>query len=192
MMIAIDRSGFDANMPKPFRSWRRTTTYVLMSAFLVWHTLAMVIPPSPSNYLTIFLTKLLKPYLDIFQLRGRWHFFAYDYTPRDSPGDYFRYAITMSNGEKMYFDPIKDLNPLHPEDWYFRDWYLKIINQPDIFGEYAALHFCNKHMELDPVEITFFALKEDRLSVPNYLSGKRPLDEKLTVTNMLATKPCHH
>src|SRR5260370_30682135 len=73
--------------------WRQRLTYLVMSAFVAWHTLAMVIAPAPeSSVLVQTLRAALQPYLTLFRLDNPWNFFAptiggalLPSSPRDGP-----------------------------------------------------------------------------------------------------------
>ena len=52
-----------------WNSWRQRLTYLVMSVFVAWHTLAMVIAPAPdSSVLVGTLRAALQPYLTLFKL----------------------------------------------------------------------------------------------------------------------------
>ena len=94
------------------RRWRVHLAYFAMSAFLAWHTVAMLLAPVPNNNATVGAFRaLFHPYLAIVGLDNSWDFFA----PL-GVGYTFRYVITDARGndipqpiEQFYwFQPSQD------------------------------------------------------------------------------------
>src|SRR5260370_20943170 len=86
--------------------WRQRLTYLVMSAFVAWHTLAMVIAPAPeSSVLVQTLRAALQPYLTLFRLDNPWNFFA-----PTIGGAQLRYSLEGSARAPHTFTPAEPLN----------------------------------------------------------------------------------
>jgi hypothetical protein len=85
-----------------WNSWRQRLTYLVMSAFVAWHTLAMVIAPAPaSSVLVGTMRAALQPYLTLFGLDNRWDFFA----PTIGSGSELHYSVEDAAGARHSFTP---------------------------------------------------------------------------------------
>ena len=132
---------------------RARLTYLAMSAFIVWQTLAVVVAPAPESHLTKSLRVILQPYLTLFWLDNAWDFFA----PDIGKGAKFRYVILDKAGNSHSFVPIDEISWYHPMYRRIIYWYDAIIEDPDTYADRAAELFCRKHADLHPVSI---ALKQ--------------------------------
>jgi len=94
-----------------WNSWRQRLTYLVMSAFVAWHTLAMVIAPAPeSSVLVGTLRAALQPYLTLFKLDNPWNFFA-----PVIGGTELHYSVEDAAGAHHNFTPTpRDAHPLRP------------------------------------------------------------------------------
>src|SRR5439155_16029727 len=53
--------------------WRQRLTYLAMSLFVAWHTLAIIIAPTPTGSgLVQSLRSLVQPYISFFRLDNQW------------------------------------------------------------------------------------------------------------------------
>src|ERR1035438_9528732 len=109
------------------KKWRERLTYIAMSVFVAWHTLAMVIAPAPDSDVTKSLQIVLQPYLTLLRLDSQWQFFA----PTVSEGSRFRYDIQDRTGKIHTFMPAEELSWFHPNFIWFRSWYYRIMDDPD-------------------------------------------------------------
>src|SRR5258708_22597475 len=91
--------------------WRQRLTYLVMSAFVAWHTLAMVIAPAPeSSVLVQTLRAALQPYLTLFRLDNPWNFFA-----PTIGGARLRYPLDDAPAAPPTRTPAEQLNRVHPD-----------------------------------------------------------------------------
>ena len=163
------------------KMWRQRLAYVVMSIFVAWHTLAMVVAPAPESYLTKSLRGILQPYLTLFRLDDKWDFFA----PNIGAGTRFRYVIEDQAGEKHTFYPTAKVSWLGPNFFWTRFWYYGIMDDPETFADYAVGYFCRRHADLHPVAISLVELREKKFTPSDLLSGKLPTDpEFYTVTTV--------
>ena len=157
-----------------------------MSAFVAWHTLAMVIAPAPESVVTDALRVALQPYLTFFRLDNQWDFFA----PTVGEGSRLRYDIEDRSGKTHAFLPAEELSWLHPNFLWFRSWYYRIIDEPDRFGDYAAAALCRKHASLQPLAITFYEIQEEKFTREDFLDGKGRMDPGFFTIKMLRGIRC--
>ena len=168
------------------KKWRERLTYIAMSVFVAWHTLAMVIAPAPDSDVTKSLQIVLQPYLTLLRLDSQWQFFA----PTVSEGSRLRYDIQDRTGKLHTFMPAEELSWFHPNFIWFRSWYYRIMDDPDNFGDYAAAQFCRKHASLQPLAITFYEIQEEKFTRDDFLSGKNRMDPGFFTIKMLRGIRC--
>ena len=165
--------------------WRHRLTYLVMSAFVAWHTLAMVIAPAPDLSVSVrTLRAALQPYLTLCRLDNPWNFFA-----PTIGGSQLRYSVEDAAGARHDFKPTEQLNWFHPDYIWFRDWHYAIIENPELYADRAGAILCRKHASLGPVSITFMTYEEGSFTPADQLSGKHPMDpEFITVETVKSVK----
>ncbi len=168
------------------QQWRRRLTYLAMSVFVGWHTLAMAIAPAPENSMTEQLRVLLQPYLTLFSLDTKWDFFA----PDTGKKNQFRYVIRDGAGKEQTFVPADELNRFSPTFSWFRLWYVTIMDSPEVHGDSIAAFFCRKHAALRPASITLLEIQEGEFWPADHLNGKHPLDSEFVTVNTLKSVKC--
>jgi len=152
--------------------WQQRLTYLAMSGFLAWHTLAIVIAPAPDSSVSVqTLRAVLQPYLTLFRLDSRWNFFA-----PTIGGTQFRYVVETGAGERLAFEPTQRLSWLHPDHIWFRAWHYAIIDHPELYADRAAELLCKEHAALHPAAITLLDLDQQGFTPADHLSGKHPMD----------------
>lgn len=167
-------------------SWRQRLTYLVMSAFVAWHTLAMVIAPAPESSVSVrTLRAALQPYLTLLRLDNPWDFFA----PTIGSGQ-LRYTIEDAAGTPHAFTPAERLSWFHPDFIWFRAWYLAIIDNPDTYANRAGALLCHQHAALHPVSITFLYDEQASFTAADQLSGKHPMDPEFVTVKTLKTVEC--
>src|SRR2546426_9462378 len=97
------------------KQWRERLTYLAMSVFVAWHTVAMVLGPPPDSPLSRSLRAWWEPYLTFFRLESSWTFFA----PEIGKHGQFRYVVEDADGNEHSFIPANELNRFHPKQWWF-------------------------------------------------------------------------
>ncbi len=165
---------------------RQRLGYLAMSAFVAWHTFAMVIAPAPESEVSRVARLALQPYLTFFRLDNEWDFFA----PSVGQGSRLRYDIQDRTGKLHVFLPGEELRWYHPSFLGFRSWFYRIMDDPDNFADTAAAHFCRKHTALQPLAITFYEIQEEPYSRADYLAGKKRLDPGFFNINMVRGMRC--
>jgi hypothetical protein len=165
------------------QQWRERLSYAAMSAFLAWHTVAIVLAPAPAaSGAAQALRAVFQPYLSLLRLDNQWDFFA----PRVDRAFQFRYIIEDRDGNHHPFTPDRDLNRSHPSFFWLRRWYIAIMDKPAVYADVAAAYFCRKHAALHPVSIILLDAEQTEDFTPeDQLNGKHPLDpEFVTVTTV--------
>ena len=157
------------------KAWRERLTYAVMSAFVAWHTLALVVAPVPGNSVTVQgLRVLLQPYLSLLRLDNPWNFFAPVFGTMNM--SQFRYVVEDKAGEKLTFMPEAEFSGLFPSYFWFRGWYNAIIDHPDDYADIAGALYCRKHASLHPVSITLLEVQENDFTRADFLAGKQRWD----------------
>ena len=164
------------------KNWRGRLTYAAMSAFLAWHTVAMVIAPAPDVSEAVKTLRVpFQPYLSLFRLDNLWDFFA----PDVGRGSQFRYIIEDTAGNHHPFKPTADLNWFHPTIFWFWSWFNAVVDNPEIYADSAAAYLCHKHASLHPVSVIMLAAEAGDFAPEDQLAGKHPTDpEFVTVTTV--------
>ncbi len=175
--------------------WRQRLTYLAMSLFVAWHTLALVVAPAPgTSDLIKGLRTVLDPYLHFLRLDNQWNFFAPDVGEegRDPLGLVLRYVIEDDAGTLHRVDPSAALNWYLPSSIWFRAWYFALLDSPDDFGEQFAALFCRQHADLHPLTITLFAAEQKDYGPQDRLRGKQPLDAEFVSVATVKSLQCPH
>jgi hypothetical protein len=166
---------------------RNRLLYLVMSAFVAWHTLAMVIAPAPEDSdVVVMARRALQPYLTFFRLDNQWDFFA----PSVGEGARLRYDIQDRTGKTHAFLPTSELRWYDPTFLWFRSWYYRIIDTPDDFAEPAGAVLCRKHADLKPLAITFYVVQEEKFTREDYLAGKKRMDPGFFSVEILRGMRC--
>lgn len=169
------------------KSWRHRLTYVAMSAFLAWHTVAMVVAPAPQLSRAMQTARVpFQPYLDLFHMNVQWDFFA-PYIELESQ---FRYAVEDKAGNEHSFRPTEGLNWFHPS--YIWSWALSeaVIWYPETYADSVAAYLCRKHASLNPAAITMLEAKVRFFTPEDQLSGKRPMDPEFVTEENVKRVEC--
>lgn len=167
--------------------WRGPIVYVLMSVFVTWHAICLIVGPAPqTSVIGQALRPLVTSYLGLISLNVKWGFFA----PIGSSTE-FRYLVVDSAGKVHTFRPTSGLAWYHPSQLWTFDRYRTIRQHPDVFGDHLIAEYCRKHATLKPVEIKLLqVVQEEDLLPSDHLAGKHPLDPEFAITDTLRTKKC--
>jgi hypothetical protein len=157
-----------------------------LSVFLVWHTLSLLVGPAPNSESTRILRSYMQPYLTFFRLDNQWEFFAQTI----GEGSFLRYDVEDVSGRKHTFYPAQKLSWFHPDYFWFRSWYYRVIDSPDVYGDYAIQRFCKEHSDLKPAAISLYEMQEQRYTRDHYLSGARRSDAAFIKPDFLIRIRC--
>jgi hypothetical protein len=170
-----------------WKELRKRLVYMAMSAFVAWHTMAiMVAPASDNSALVQALRPVFDPYLSLFRLNNKWNFYA----PDVGRGHQLRYVVENADGTGQSIIPTDEWNWYHPGYWWYRAWNDAIISSPDFYADRTIATLCRKHHELRPTAITLTVLHEQDFMPADHLSGKHPLDAEFVVESMIKRGPC--
>jgi len=168
------------------RRWRVHLMYFALSAFLAWHTIAMLLAPVPNNNATVgAFRSLFQPYLTFIGLDNSWDFFS----PM-GVGYQFRYVITDAVGKEHTFVPIEQFAWFQPTHRWHEKIYDQLMYEPDIYSDYHATFFCRKHADLNPISIRLLARQEEVYWPENYLAGKNRFGDDYVILNVLKQFAC--
>jgi hypothetical protein len=167
--------------------WRRRLTYLVMSAFVAWHTLAMVVAPASGDSVAAqSLRQILDPYLAAFRLDNPWDFYA----PIVGAGQELRYVVEGADGGHFSFVPTSGLKSWHPHYWWYRAWYNAIIETPEVYGDYFAILQCRKYTSLHPISIDLVKVEQKHFSREDFLNGKNPMDSEFLTEDIFRSVRC--
>ncbi len=169
-----------------WKQWRGRLTYAAMSLLVVWHTVAMVLAPSPDSVVTDSARSLFDPYLTLFLLQSTWSFYAPDM--RVEPE--FRYVVEDASGQHHTFVPAEKVSRYHPSDIWVKDWYIHVMDHPETYSKPVAAYLCREHASLHPASITLLEIDQKEFWPADQLSGKTPFDFEFLENKTLATVPC--
>jgi hypothetical protein len=169
-------------------AWRKRLTYAVMSVFVVWHTLAIIVAPAYDSATARELRVLFQPYLSLLRLDNIWSFFAP--TEGGMHLSQFRYIIEDKTGEKLTFVPEAEFSWLLPSYFWFRGWYNAIIEYPEDYADIAADLYCRRHASLHPVSITLLEIQEKDYTQRDFLSGKQRWDLDFVNVNTIKQVKC--
>src|SRR4051812_18729755 len=170
------------------RQWGQRSRYAVMSLFVVWHTIAMVLAPFQADAGSATppsLQFLVQAYQTLFRLESSWAFFA-----PVGRSHVFRYVIEDAEGNNHTFTPIKDFKWYHPRYGWFERAYWGLMINPELFGDYYAEFFCGKHASLKPTSITLQEILEENFRPEDHLRGKHPLDSEYVTEETLKELDC--
>jgi hypothetical protein len=169
------------------KQWRQRITFAAMSLFVAWHTAAMVIAPAPQSSEAVqSLRRLFNLYLATFRLDNAWDFYA----PIVGLGQELHYVVNARDGTRVTFVATADLSSLHPHFWWFRAWHNKLLEIPEIYGDYFAALQCRKHAAMRPISIELIKVEQKEFSKDDYFSGKLPMDAEFLTEETLRSVQC--
>ena len=170
-----------------WKELRERLIFMVMSAFVVWHTLAIMVAPASDNSVLVQQLRIVfGPYLSLFRLNNKWDFYA----PDVGRGHQLRYVVEGADGARQTFIPTDEWNWYHPGYWWFRAWNDAVIASPDFYADRVIATLCQKHAELRPAAITLTVFQEQEFTPADHLSGKHPLDAEFVVETLLKRGTC--
>lgn len=169
------------------KQWRQRLLYTVMSLFLAWHTVAMLVGPAPEGSVIVqSLRGIYGPYVTLFRLDNKWGFFA----PSVGKWSEFRYVVEDAAGKRHTFAPARQLRWYLPTYIWLKDRYETIMESPDVHGDELAAKLCRRHADLKPVSITLLEAQEKEFLPAHHLAGKHPLSDEFVTVSVLRMTPC--
>ena len=169
------------------KPWRERLAYTAMSAFVVWHTLAMVIAPAPTQSVSArTLRGIVQPYLSLLRLDNLWDFFAPNVTRLSD----LHYVIEDGTGKTHPFAPGADLRWFYPTSIWFKAWYYAVMENPELYADSAAAIFCREHVALQPGWITLLEYQEGEFKPKDQQAGRHPMDEQFVTVKAIKRVQC--
>jgi len=170
------------------KRWRERAIYAAMSAFVAWHSFAILVAPAPDSAAKLALRPLLHPYLTLLGLDNPWDFYA----PNIDTGYQFRYLVESADGASRTFVPVEEVSWYRPNFWWIRQWQDAIVDAPDVNADLAGALLCQQHAALHPAAVTLMKAAQKDFSPDDYLHGKQPLDPDFvneTIVKRVACAP---
>jgi hypothetical protein len=169
------------------KQWRQRCVFTLLSAFVTWHTFAMVVAPvSQKSAAAQLARRILDPYLTLFRLDNAWDFYA----PIVGTGQELRYAVVDADGKRSTFVATAGLKSWHPHFWWYRAWHNALIESPDIYGDYFATLQCRNHAAMHPASVDLVKIEQKEFSRQDYLDGKDPAAAEFLTETALRSVKC--
>jgi hypothetical protein len=170
-----------------WKELRERLIFMVMSAFVVWHTIAIMIAPGSDNSLLVQqLRRVYEPYLSLFRLNNKWDFYA----PNVGRGHQLRYVVEGADGARETITPTDEWHWHHPGYWWFRAWNDAIIASPDLYADKVIATLCRKHAASKPAAITLTLIQELAFAPEDHLAGRHPLDPEFVEESTLRRGPC--
>lgn len=166
--------------------WRARLIYTAMSAFIVLHTVTLLITPMPDSVMKQTLLSVLHPYVASFRLNNTWDFYA----PGIGYGTWFRYTVEDGAGASHTFTPAAEIGWLNPRYWWSSEWYKSVAKWPDDYAGIAGALLCQEHADLHPVAITLTQVQQKPFATTDQLDGKHPLDPEFIEENTIERIEC--
>jgi len=168
---------------------RERIIYGLMSAFVIWHSIAITVGPAPrQSEIAQAISPLVDPYLNLIYLNVGWGFFA----PVGFTSE-IRLAIETSDGKTQTIAPTRNL-PFHlPSTLWIKDR-LRGVGQtianektrPQVIAD-----LCAEYQHMKPAKISMIEISQEKYVTPkDYLAGKRPLGEGFSEKRILGAGEC--
>ncbi len=165
---------------------RQRLTYLIMSLFVTWQTLVMIVAPAPDSYLSDAIRKVLQPYMSLLRLDSQWDFFA----PNVGEGSRLRVIVEDKDGGQHTFNPAQQLSWFHPSYFWVRGWYYAIMDNPELYADAAIARFCKQHAALHPAAITLIEMQEERFTREDELAGEDRTDPKFFTAKTIKHAQC--
>lgn len=166
---------------------RQRLVFMAMSAFVVWHAMAIMIAPASDNSALVqSLRRVFDPYLTLFRLNNRWDFYA----PNVVRGHQLRYIVESADGERRIVTPTDDWGWHHPGYWWFRAWNDAIIAFPERYADRTIASLCRQHAASRPAAITLLLVQQQEFTPEDHLAGRHPLDAEFVVESTIKRGPC--
>lgn len=136
---------------------RTRITKALLSAWLLFHLLVILIIPNEQSYFAHAYRALWFPYANTIGLNSFWQFFS----PDPGPGMFIRYEL-KKDGERL----TKDYFPKHDPSYFERLNYIRIVTStrsiaknPEALRRIFSRKLCALRPEATSVEIELLSLK---------------------------------
>jgi hypothetical protein len=166
--------------------WRARLVYTAMSAFIVLHTVTLLITPMPDNAMKKAVLSFLHPYVAPFRLNNTWDFYA----PGIGYGTQFRYTVEDSAGQHHTFTPAAEISWFNPRYWWSSEWYKSVVKWPDDYAVVAGTLLCKEHAALRPVAVTLTHVQQLAFATTDQLDGKHPMDPEFVEENTIGRIEC--
>jgi hypothetical protein len=170
------------------KRWWQNLVYLIMSLFVAWHTVAMVLAPFQAQGTSATPPSFrffVQAYLTFFRLENTWAFFA-----PVGRSHQFRYVIEDNEGNEHIFAPVKEFRWFDPHYGWFERKYWGLMIYPQLFSDYFVNVLCRNHAWLNPESITLQEVLEEEFRPEDHLNGYRPLDPEFSSVTQVKYAAC--
>lgn len=154
----------------------------MISAFLIFHLLGVLLAPNPASYLSQSLAFIYRPYMNVFGLAHTWGFFAPEPI---SPPMYIDYILEQKGGPV-----ISGRFPDQVDPFFFRDRHNRrmslskfILSTDDNIRNMFVRYLCQKNP--DTVSMRLWRVLTTQPSLDMVQRGEKrmtdPVDTKIEV-----------
>jgi len=160
--------------------------WTLGSAFVLWHSAALLLGTAPPSYLHGQLMPLFRGYIEALHLDGRWAFFA----PDPTAGRLLRYRVEQRSGASSEFVFTESLRRADPA--YLRFTTMSSAADaayPEVMHSVAQM-LCRRHAALTPQRIHFVGLQQIRITPEEVEAGEHALDPSHLRRVDIGSVPC--
>jgi len=168
---------------------RERIIYGLMSAFVIWHSIAITVGPAPrESDIAKAISPLVDPYLNMIYLNVGWGFFApVGFTSQ------VRFIIETTDGKKQTIAPTTNLPFYAPSTLWIKDRLrgLALTMQDEANAARVIADLCREYVQLKPVRISMIEVTQEKYLTPaDHLAGKHPLGKGFSKQRTLGAGAC--
>lgn len=164
---------------------------VLMSLFIIWHTIAIaIVGPFGQSYLRGNFLTIYQDYLSLFQLNRSWSFYS-----SPSIGSILSYEVNTATGETLIFPLTNKKQKFDHAYFRYTNFYVYLFHNPvgsknRGYDKSVARYLCAQHEGIDAAEIRFILQLQKLFTYKDYRNGKRPLDEEFLEKKIFGPYRC--
>ncbi|WP_455209555.1 hypothetical protein [Kaarinaea lacus] len=157
----------------------RSAGFVLLSAFLIWHTIGItIVGPFSKSYLRDSLMNVYQHYLAAFHLDRSWPFYA----PNPFLGSILSYETVSAAGETRTYPLTQSREKFAHSYFRYTNFYAYLFSNPEYtkkrgYDLSVARYLCSQHLDSNITSINFILLNQTTFTYEDYRNGKRPLDD---------------
>jgi hypothetical protein len=161
-----------ASGEEPLKPKRALAVQILLSAWAVFHLLAMLITPNRNTYLGQLFSGLMEPYANFLELSSNWNFFA----PQPGPPLRLEFEAVGADGEQQHHGFWPELS----SPW--RQTTLSHFVMKDMNGgeRLVGRFLCHQNPSAQSVRVwrNIYTIP----SLDEVVAGKRSIDDSSRVT----------
>lgn len=150
---------------------RSTIAHLLGSLAVAWIAASMLVAAAPGSATMAKIYPFFRPFLDTFDLRHDWGFFA----PDPGTGHVVRYEVRGADDATHAFALTEELHRFDPAYFRLTTLYTKASTQDSDYAAGAVRFLCRRHADLDPVEVRLVVAHQRAVTPDAFLDGVDPM-----------------